>query len=142
MAFKSALILSLVAITSIAHAGREIPVNSGRTIRQQVDSYAELMEKEVAAAKNNRERFRALDRVEDQIIALRENAVTQTAHDEAYMDLMLAVIDSIPAEKEFHKKDCARYEADMLNQFDPTADEGPSEPAVKPGWNALQSLCK
>lgn len=132
----------LVHPATFAAHNKEIPVNSGRSVRQQVDSFAELMDKEMSAAKNNKEKFRAMNRAEDQINALRDNAVTQSAQDESYMDLMVSVLDSLPEEKEFKRKDCAKYEADLLNQFDPTADDAPVEPAVKPGWLALQSLCK
>jgi hypothetical protein len=80
--------------------------------------------------------------VEDQINGLRDNNNAQSSQDESYMDLMTSVLESLPTQKEFKKKNCGKYEADLLNQFDPTAEEEPSEVAVKPGWNALQSLCQ
>ncbi len=136
-------VLGLVFLVGTAEAAiREIPVNSGRALRAQVDSYVEMLQKELGLAKNNKERFRAIRRVTDEIRVVRENNMPQTAADEAYMDLMLTVFESVPSEKNFKKSDCARYENDILNQFEPTADIEPVEPAVKPAWTALTVLCR
>ncbi|WII72302.1 hypothetical protein QJS83_00280 [Bdellovibrio sp. 22V] len=116
-------------------------IRSPRSVRQQVDSYAELLEKEVAQSKNNRQRYTALNRVLSEIKSLRENSVPQGAKDEAHMDLLVSVLESIPQEKSFKRKDCLRYENDLINQYEPMAEEAPAEPAVKPGWTVLQSLC-
>lgn len=137
-----AMVAGVILLCSQSFAKKEIPVTSGRAIRLQVESLAELMQKEIVIAKNVKEKFRLLGRAEDQIISLRENHPSQNAQDESYMDLVMAVFGNIPEEKEFKKKDCAKYEADLLNQFEPTAEEMPTEPAVLPGWTALQALCK
>ncbi|UYL07510.1 hypothetical protein B9G69_010685 [Bdellovibrio sp. SKB1291214] len=135
--------LGLVFLVGTANAAiREIPVNSGRSIRAQIDTYAELLQKELDMAKNNKERFRAIRRVTDEIKVVRENNMPQSAADEAYMDLMLTVFESVPTEKNFKKSDCSRYEYEILNQYEPTAEMEPVEPAVKPGWNAISSLCR
>ncbi|AFY02336.1 hypothetical protein Bdt_2654 [Bdellovibrio bacteriovorus str. Tiberius] len=111
-------------------------------MRQQVESYTEMLEKEVGKAKNNKERYRAMNRIVGQIRSLRDNSVPQGAQDEAHMDLMVSVLESIPAEKSFKKKDCAKYENDLISQYEPTAEEAPIEPAVQPGWKVLESLCR
>ncbi|MDG0815874.1 hypothetical protein [Bdellovibrio svalbardensis] len=140
---KVQVIGAVLLMVSVASAGKkEIPVVSGRSVRLQVESLAELMEKEIVLAKTTKEKFQLLGRAEDQIISLRENNSPQNAHDEAYMDLLMAVFGVIPEQKEFKKKDCAKYEADLLNEFEPAAEDAPTEPAVKPGWAALQALCK
>ena len=120
----------------------EIPVQSSRSLRQVVDSYAEMLEKEVRKAKNNKERFRSHRRVLGQIRILRDNSVTQSAQDEAHMDLLVSSLEAIPEEKKFKQRECARYESDFLEQFEPTAEEAPQEPAIKPSWEVLRSLCK
>ncbi|WP_413560487.1 hypothetical protein [Bdellovibrio sp. HCB209] len=136
-------VLGLVFLAGTANAAiREVPVNSGRSLRAQVDSYAELLQKELLMAKGNKERFRAIRRVTDEIKVVRENNMPQSAQDEAYMDLMMAVFDSVPAEKNFKRSDCSRYENDILSQYEPTADMEPLEPAVKPAWSALTILCR
>ncbi|MNL33403.1 hypothetical protein D3C87_1553140 [compost metagenome] len=58
------------------------------------------------------------------------------------MELVLAVLDSIPRGKGFHRGDCDKYENDLINQYEPLAEDEPEEPAVKPGWNALQAICR
>nr|BFD60294.1 hypothetical protein CKG001_24010 [Bdellovibrio sp. CKG001] len=130
--------------TSVSYGagGKEIPIYSNRSVRQQVDTLAELLEKEVGKAKNNRDRFRAMNRVVGQIKSLRDNSVPQGAQDEAHMDLMVSVLESLPSEKNFKKKDCAKYESDLINQYEPTAEEVPQEPAVQPAWKVLSFLCQ
>ena len=133
----------LVFLVGTANAAiREIPVHSGRSIRAQIDTYTELLQKELDMAKNNKERFRAIRRVTDEIKVVRENNKPQSASDEAYMDLMLTVFESVPSEKNFKKGDCSRYEYDILSQYEPTAEMEPVEPAVKPAWGALAVLCR
>lgn len=121
---------------------REIPIFSSRSLRQQVDSYAELLQKESNSAKSNKERFSTLNRVLQGIRSLRDNSAPQGAWDEAHMDLLVSVLESLPTEKKFKKKDCLKYENDLLSQFEPLAEEAPEEPAVKPGWSVLRSLCQ
>lgn len=128
-------------VTETGGHSREIPINSGRTIRQQIDTLVELMLKELAVAKKSKEKFQTLLRTEEQISALRENAPALAVQDEVYVDLLMSVLKSLPAEKEFKKRDCEKYRVDLLDQFEPTAEDAPQEMAVKPGWEALQLLC-
>lgn len=123
-------------------AKREIPVFSSRSLRQQVDTYAELLQKEVNIAKSNKDIYRSLNRVLQEIKSLRDNTAPQGAWDEAHMDLMVSVLESLPAEKKFKKRDCLKYENELISQFEPLADETPEEPAVRPGWSVLRSLCQ
>lgn len=120
----------------------EVPVRSTRSLRQQVDSYAELLEKEVLKAKNTKEKYRVVKKVMSQIKMLRENSAPQGEQDESHMDLLVTTLEAIPPEKQFKKKECYKYESDFIDQFEPTADEAPEEPAVKPSWTVLKSLCR
>lgn len=120
----------------------EFSFRDGKSLRSQVNSYVTTLNKELAQEKNKHEKFKLLARAVDDITMLRDNSIPQSAQDDAYMDLIVAVYESIPSEKDFKKGDCRRYENDMLNQFEPNADEMPSEPAVKPGWQALQLICR
>ncbi|MNJ96652.1 hypothetical protein D3C87_143810 [compost metagenome] len=110
--------------------------------KYQVNVYAENLKQDLEKSKTLGEKYRSLQKTLDELTALRENNVIHDAHDNAYMDLMAAVLESLPKENSFNKKNCDRYQYNFLNEFEPTADEGPSEPAVKPGWDVLQSLCK
>ncbi|MGZ3771119.1 MAG: hypothetical protein ACXVCP_14200 [Bdellovibrio sp.] len=121
---------------------KEIPIESSRSLRQQVDSYSELLQKEVSSAKKNKEKFKTLHRVLQEIRSLRDNNASQEALDEAHIDLLVSVLESLPEEKKFKKKDCLKYENDLISQFEPMAEEAPEEPAVKPGWTVLRSLCQ
>lgn len=121
---------------------REIPISSSRSLRQQVDSYVELLEKEINEAKSNKDRFHSLNHILQEIRSLRDNGAPQGAVDEAYMDLLVSVLESLPTEKKFKKTECSKYENDLISQFEPQAEEAPEEPAVKPGWSVLHSLCQ
>ena len=120
----------------------EFPVRGSKSLRSQVNSYVTALNNELAQEQNRHEKFRLISRGIDDITMLRDNGMPQSAQDDAYMDLIVAVYASIPTEKDFKKRDCLRYENDLLNQFEPNADEAPSEPAVKPGWQALQVICR
>lgn len=141
MAVLGSLCLGATSV-SYGAGGKEIAIYSNRSVRQQVDTLAELLEKEVSKAKNNRDRFRATNRVVGQIKSLRDNSVPQGAQDEAHMDLMVSILESLPSEKSFKKKDCPKYESDLLNQYEPTAEDVPQEPVVQPAWKILNSLCQ
>ena len=128
----------------IAHGATrtpEVAVRSSRTLRQQVDSYAELLQKELATAKNNKDKFRALDHSLAQIRVLRENTAPQGAVDESHMDLMVSILESLPKERQFKKKECGVYENDLVTNYEPTLEDEPKEPAVKPAWDFLKSVC-
>ncbi len=120
----------------------EIPIRSQRSLRQQVDSYAELLQKESLKAKNRKEVYQSLNRVLGQIKSLRDNNAPQGALDESHMDLVVSVLEALPQQSKFKKQDCLKYENDLLSQFEPMAEEVPQEPAVQPGWTVLQSLCR
>jgi len=139
-------ILAILMQASIAMAAIPLVEVTSSTpatgVRQQVNFYTQQLEEDLKRAQNNTERFQALNKASDQIRVLKENALTQTASDEGYMELVLAVLDSVPRGKSFHRGDCDKYENDLLNQYEPLAEDEPEEPGVKPGWNALQAICK
>lgn len=135
-------LLVVEASAAVRQRTPEVPVRSTRSFRQQVDSYAEMLGKEIATAKTTKEKYRSLRLVLGRIQELRDNNTGLTAQDEAHTDLLISVLEAIPSEGKFKKKDCSSYEVDFLNQFEPAAEEGPQEPAVKAGWGLLQSLCK
>ena len=117
-------------------------VNPPSGVRQQINFYAQELDYNLRLAQSQNEKFRAINHATVQLIVLKDNALTQTAADEGYMELMIDVLDSIPRGRDFNRENCDRYENDLLNQYEPFAEEEPQEPAVKPGWNALQALCR
>ncbi|MFS4460788.1 hypothetical protein [Bdellovibrio sp. HCB2-146] len=132
--------LIVLALSSFLIAA--IPPHEVQNVRLEVERYALGLQVDVLSAKRNPERFRALNRALDEIKMLRENSFTATQADEGYLDLMVNALEAIPPESQFKRKDCAKYENDFLNQFEPLAEEAPMEPAVKPGWAVLQALCR
>lgn len=134
--------MTLMAFQAQAAKHKEIPIQSGRSIREQVGSLAEMLEKEMPQAKNKKEQFKTLSRITNEIRILKENNPGQEAKDESYMDLLLSVLESLPKERAFKVNDCEKYQNDFINEYEPSAEENPTEPAVLPGWKALQALCQ
>lgn len=126
---------------SVLASKGHIPIRSDRTLLQEVETHSELLQKKIAMSKNKKEKFSVLSSVLGQIQMLRENSPPQNASDEARINLMVSVLESLPRKSEFKKQDCAKYEEALINQFEPGADEEPQEPAVQPGWRVLKALC-
>lgn len=119
-----------------------VDIDSGRSVKERVETRAELLKKELTVSHSDKEKFRAVEKTLSEIQGLRANNLFQDARSEAYMDLMVTVLESVPDEHSFRKKDCLKYENDFLNEFEPMALDAPEEPALQPGWQALQSLCR
>lgn len=145
-----AILLSLLILVPTARAivppqtlgADEFFMQSQRNVREQVDILIRRMESDIEKAPSDRERFRVMNQTLGKIRSLRDNSVPQGARDEAHMDLMVTVLESLPKQSAFQKKNCLRYENDLINQFEPTAEDAPQEPAVVPGWRVLESLCR
>jgi hypothetical protein len=141
-------IFFFVALTQIPFSsfakGKEIPVESGRSVRQQVDTYAEFVEKEMILAKNNKERFRILKKIAGKFQGLLNKNSELSAEDQAYIQVVLKGFKELPLEKGFKKKNCSTYKAKFLSQFEPTpqAEVVPTDPALKSSWSSLNALCK
>lgn len=135
------LIISLFFVIN-AYSAVEIPIRTARSLRQQVDTYGELLQKEVAKVKTLKEKYKTISRVKSQIKELRASNSPQGLQDEAHMDLLVSVLESLPPQKGFKRKDCLKYESELLVEFEPVAEEKPQNPAVQAGWEVLQSLCR
>lgn len=119
-----------------------IPQPKPFTVRSVVDGYINGLQVEVLGAKNNNERFQAINRTLEEIRALRDTAPPQNQREEGQMNLMVSVLESLPEQKDFDKRECASYQNDFLNQFEPLAEEIPEDPAIRPGWTILQAMCR
>lgn len=114
---------------------------SGTEAKVQLHIYLDKLETELNKAKTPKEKYKALNNTLTQISALRDHSLP-SADDETYIELLVTGLESLPKEMNFKKESCQRYRAEYLNQFEPLADEAPEEPAVQPGWNVLQSICR
>ena len=135
------LCLPLIFVQGALAREPEVAVRSARPLRQQVESYVELLQKESIKAKTTKDKYRALEHSLAQIRMLRENSEPQNAKDEAQMDLLVSVLESLPKQREFKKKECPQYENELISTYEPTTEEAPKEPAVKPGWDFLRAVC-
>lgn len=119
-----------------------IPQPKPFTVRSVVEGYINGLQVEVLGAKNNNERFQAINRTLEEIRALRDTAPPQNQREEGQMNLMVSVLESLPDQKDFDRKECASYQNDFLNQFEPLAEEIPEDPTIRPGWTILQAICR
>lgn len=119
-----------------------IPQPKPFTVRSVVEGYINGLQVEVMSARNNAERFQAINRTLEEIRALRDTAPPQNQREEGQMNLMVSVLESLPDQKDFDRKECPSYQNDFLNQFEPLADDIPEDPAIRPGWTILQAMCR
>lgn len=141
------LVTVTVVIASIYLIDAQAAISPSTSIapsawKYQANVFAENLKRDLAKSKSDGERYQSLQRTIANIRSLQENNVIHDAGDSAYMDLMVAGMEAVPKESGFSKKNCKRYEYNFLNEFEPTADDEPTEPAVKPGWDMLQALCR
>jgi len=136
------LVLSVTEAFAQSDSMRLEIVNPPSGVRQQANYYTQELDYNLRLSHSQNEKFRAINRATIQLMVLKDNALTQTLEDEGYIELVIEVLDAVPRGKAFAKADCDKYENDLINEFEPYAEEAPLEPAVKPGWNALQALCR
>ncbi len=118
--------------TSITAFAAEIPVRSMRTLRQQFDSYTEMLQKEVlfSKEKEKKQKFALLNQAISQMKIIRSEIDSADHPDAIQMDTLIAALDQLPSQRGFKKKNCAEYESRL-----------PQDPAAKPAMDFLQTLC-
>lgn len=118
------------------------PNLSKDSVRAMVDKEIINLKKDLKMKNNNKDRFVLLNKSINKINTARKKTVRQSEVDENYMDLLMASLNHIPAEKSFKKSDCLSYKNALLFQLDPLSEATPSEPGVKEGFEVLEILCK
>lgn len=108
------LTLSFIALSSWA----EVPVRSERSVRLQFDSYMELLKKEIQfnKEKDRKKRFSLLNQALNQMKILRAEIGTSESPDAAHMDQVIASLDSLPSKKQFKRKNCGSYQAELAEE--------------------------
>lgn len=109
-----------------------VPVQSERSLRQQFDSYVELLQKEVlfSKSKEKRQKFSLLSHALGQMKALRLEMQALTLEESRNMDTLIAGLEALPSLKGFKKKKCPEYFARL-----------PQEVAAQPARDFLGTLC-
>lgn len=116
-------------------------VSVGISTRQEVDSEIFNLQKNIKAAKNRTQAFKALEKTETQISAIRAKAARQIEPDEIYMDMLMATLKEIPRGKSFKVSNCDQYRNKILAQYDPKGEAHPTSPAVEKTLDVLKALC-
>ena len=109
--FSVIFALSFIAL----NAGAEVPVRSERSLRVQFDSYMELLKKEIQfnKEKDRKKRFSLLDQALNQMKILRQEVGISESPDAAHMDQVIASLNSLPSKKQFKRKNCDSYQANL-----------------------------
>lgn len=113
----------------------------GMSVRQEVDVEILNLQKNIKASKSRAKAFKALEKSEGQIAALRAKAPRQTEPDEVYLEYLKDSLKEIPRGKAFKAADCASYRSGIIVHFDPHGEEAPTSPAVGKTLDILKSLC-
>lgn len=127
------LIVALLWMFGVSAAWGEVPVRSERSLRQQFESYVELLQKEVlfSKAKEKKQKFALLSQALLQMKTLRVEMTSLTAAEVAPMDTLISALEALPSQKAFKKKNCAQY-----------AQRLPQETAAQVAVDFLQTLCQ
>ena len=120
----------------------ESSFQSKRPVREQIQASLMKLESTLQQSQNTNEKFRALQRSLSEIELIRDYGQPENRADKTHTDLTVAALHALPTEVAFKKDDCAKYESDFINQFDPLAEDEPQEPALQPAWDILKSLCQ
>lgn len=120
----------------------ESQVQPKRPVREQVQASLLRLESTMNQSQTTIEKFRALQRSLSEIEIIRDYGMPESRADKTHTDLTVAALHALPTQVAFKKDNCAKYESDFLNQFDPLAEEEPQEPALQPAWDVLKSLCQ
>src|SRR6185312_4475210 len=113
----------------------------GISVRQEVDSEIFNLGKNIKAAKGRAKAFKALEKTETQVSAIRSKAPRQIEPDEIYMNMLKATLKEIPRGKSFKPADCEKYRSEILAQYDPQGEEHPTSLAVEKTLDVLNGLC-
>jgi hypothetical protein len=121
---------------------RDISVRSSRSLQQQIDSYSEMLIKEVQVAKNTKEKLRSVKRVITRLRALEPEEGDKFFLEKNYLESLISSLEHLPTEYDFRKKDCSIFEAKFLSQFEAALIDEVQNAALKTSWSVLNSICK
>lgn len=137
------IMTSLVFLSGVTWAGKkEIPVSSGRSMRQQIETQAEFIEKEFVVAKNNKERLKIVKKISSKFASFKKNSSELSDEDQQFLAKVLKGFAFLPQDKKFKQTECAHLQKEFLSQFPVGADGKPQEFTAHYSWNALQSFCQ
>jgi hypothetical protein len=122
--------------------GQTAKATSALSVRQEVDLEILNLQKNVKAAKTLSGAFKAMEKSEARMAALRSKAPRQSEPDEIYMDYLREALKEIPRGKAFKKSDCDDDRSQIIVKYDPQGSETPTNPAITKTLNILKSLCK
>lgn len=130
----AAVILAIGILSSEVFAA-EIPVRSSRSVREQFDSYSELLRKEIlfSKEKDRKKRFSLLNHALEQMKILRREIESTENPDVAHMDQLISSLEALPSKKKFKRKNCGEYQAALT-----AASQTPHELAL----DFIKSLCQ
>lgn len=133
------LLLGGLGASSLAMAA--IPAGIG-SARLQANNQIDFWQKQISHDKTIEGKYRDFGQMLKDLHGLGDANMSKSQSDENYISVVVSVLESLPDQSSFRKDNCDRYENDFLNHFQPVADDDAMEPAVRPGWNLLESLCR
>jgi hypothetical protein len=120
---KTVIVIASLLLSSFSSAA-QIPVRSDRSLRQQFDSYVELLSKELTMVKekDKKKRFVFLSQTVNQMKSIRGEMESTDSDDAKHMDMMISSLEALPSKKEFKRKNCSQYQAGITDSETPAAE--------------------
>lgn len=141
---RSRIILITVILSGLFSTeillGKKGEVPMTLSVRQQVDSEIHNLKRNLESMKKPEDRWKALEKAEKEIHALRGRSPRQFEKDEIYMDTLMASLEEVPRQVEFKKDQCDAYRTGILAHFDPKGGEQPAPPIART-LEILKILC-
>lgn len=134
------IIVTTLFISSIACAQTPAKAQKSSTIRPKVEKILLELKTQLPKETNNEKRFKKIDESLSAISELRKKAPRQSEIDEIYFDIIDDAISTVP-KTDFKTSECDRYRNTILAQFEPTAENKATNPAVKEAIEILDILC-
>lgn len=122
--------------------GQKKTAPEGMALRQQVESDLLNLQRNLGKSSKRPEQLRFLAQFEKQLKQERSRKPRQTEVDEIFFDQLLGVLSEIPRSKTSDSSDCSRTRAQILANFEPSAQDEPQNPAVKYGLSILKEICR
>ena len=134
------LVLSICLLSSRAFSA-EVRIPSKRTLRQQVNLYVELLDKEVLKAKLQKDKVDAVKRVSSLIQDLSAQSEGASLQDRRYSEYLLEGLKTIPTGKRFKNKNCDSYHNNVEELAQTWSDADAAKEALAPTQRILQAVC-
>lgn len=128
--------LYLIFVSSMAYTAVPSPVSP--VLEKKLLS----LQVRLSESQNRLEKFQEVKKTLKEVQEFQENRAESTLTEAGRVQLLVAILESLPRAAKFDLKNCDKYRSEYLEEFEPMADEAPQDPSVLYGWDVLDKLCR